>query len=289
MKQWLKYILIFLGLICFSSCRDKELDMTVMRQTLYEDAVITAVTAEDAWNVTIVQDDNRTFVELEYSAFLEEYLQVRMDGQELKIGFSSHLNLPGNTVMSATIHTASVQKLCFAEAVTAVLEGDFPATALAMELKDASTCKGGHFTGRAELTLKDASTMVDFTFDGLSCILEAEDAAVFKGVLNIGESLNIKITEASRMTTYGGYAPRADVEVSDASSLNMLETEVEWMNITVKDSSEASVFVTGTLEGSVKSASVLYYQGNPIVNVDCDDSSTVQPLSTFKHQLSTFN
>lgn len=281
MKQGLKYILIFLGLMWFSSCRDKELDMTVMHQTLYEDAVITAITAEDAWNVTVVQDDDRSFVELEYSAFLEEYLQVRMDGQELRIGFSNHLNLPGNTVMNATIHTASVQKLCFAEAVTAVLEGDFPETSLTMELKDASTCKGGNFTGRTELTLKDASRMVDFNFDGQSCVIEAEDASVFKGVLNIEESLNIKIAEASRMTTYGGYASRADVEVSDASSLNMLETEVKWMNITVKDISEASVFVTGLLEGSVKSASALYYQGNPDVNVDCDDSSTIQPLSTF--------
>ena len=260
-KQSIFWIII--GLMLFSSCRDKDLDMTVLHKTLFDGAAITEITAEDAWNVTIVQDAEKSFVELEYSAFLEEYLRVVKEGPELKIGFSRYLNLPANTVKNAIVHTASVQKLDFSEAVTALLVGDFPAAMLEMELDDAVTCKGGSFGGVANLKLNDASTMVDFCFNGLFCSLELDDASVFKG-----------------LTTYGGTTPEAIVGVRDASHLNMVKTAVTNMHINVSEASEACVNVSGTLSGTVTGVSKLFYQGNPIINVDCDDLSTFEPLST---------
>lgn len=272
-----KIILFIIGLMVFSSCREKELDMTLVQKTVYEDATITAVTVKDAWDVTVVQDE-RTYVELEYSACLEEYLRVIMDAQKLEIGFSAHLNLPYNAEMKAIVHTPSVEKLHFSDAVSAILEGVFPETNLKVELSDASTCKGGRFTGKADLDLSDAAKMVDFDFEGETCSVKLSDASTFKGTLSVTDQMDIVVKDASHLTTYGGHAPQAEVEVSDASSLNMLETEVDVMHIIVKDASEASVNVTGTLEGTVNDASKLHYKGTPTLNVTCDETSTIRPL-----------
>lgn len=272
-----KYLVLLLGLLTFVGCREKELDMTLVQKTLYEDATITSVTATDAWNVTIVQDE-RTYVELEYSAFLEEYLKIQMESYEFSIGFYRHLYLPTNTVMNATIHTSSVEKLQFSDATRAILEGVFPESNLTIELSDAATWKGGRFTGKADLDLSDAAKMVDFDFEGETCSVKVSDASTFKGTLSVTDQMDIVVEDASHMTTYGGHAPQAEVEVSDASSLNLLETEVGTMHITVKDASEASVFVTHTLEGTVKDASKLYYKGTPSLNVICDETSIIRSL-----------
>ncbi len=261
----------------FAGCREKELDMTLVQKTVFDGAIIKDITAEDAWDITVVQDE-QTYVELEYSAFLEEYLRVTMEARELKIGFSRYLNLPGNTVMRAVVHTPSVENLHFSEAVKATLQGEFSGDLLTIILDDAATCKGGRFTGKVDLELSDASKMVDFDFEGETCSVKVSDASTFKGNLLVADRLDIVVEDASHLTTYGGYAPRAEVEVSDASSLNMLETEVGMMHITVKDASEASVNVSGTLEGTVKDASELYYKGNPTLNVTCDDTSIIRPL-----------
>lgn len=272
-----KIVILFIGLLPFFGCREKDLDMTLIQKTVFEDATITAITVKDAWNVTVVQDE-QTYVELEYSAFLEEYLKIAMEAQELSIGFYRNLYLPSNTVMNATVHTGSVEKLRFSDATKAVLEGVFPDTDLTVELSDAATCKGGRFTGKADLELSDAAKMVDFDFEGETCSVTLSDASTFKGTLLVIDHLDIVVEDASHMTTYGGAAPQAEVEVSDASSLNLLETEIGTMHITVKDASEASVFVTNALEGSVKDASELYYKGNPTLNVDCDEASIIRPL-----------
>lgn len=277
----MKRILYLLIVVLFtlSSCRDKDLDMTLMSKTIYEGAVINEITASDAWHVTVIQDEN-TFVELEYSAFLEEYLRVTNSDSELKIGFSRSLNIPSNTVMNATVHTPSLQKVHLSEAVSAVLDGHFPEASLTMELEDAATCKGGDFSGRADVKLSSASTLVDCYFHGPLCNIELDDASVFKGWFT-EDSLFVKLNGASRLTTYGGVVGGANVEVSEASSLNMLQTYISrMMFIVVQDASEASIAVTrpAILEGFVMNASALHYQGNPILDVACDATSTLSPL-----------
>lgn len=275
-----KYCLtLLLGLLAFVGCREKDLDMTLMSKTIYEGAVINEITASDAWHVTVIQDEN-TFVELEYSAFLEEYLRVTNSDSELKIGFSRSLNIPSNTVMNATVHTPSLQKVHLSEAVSAVLDGHFPEASLTMELEDAATCKGGDFSGRADVKLSSASTLVDCYFHGPLCNIELDDASVFKGWFT-EDSLFVKLNGASRLTTYGGVVGGAKVEVSEASSLNMLQTYISrMMFIVVQDASEASVAVTrpAILKGFVMNASTLHYQGNPILDVGCDATSTLSPL-----------
>ena len=159
-------IIAFLGLIAFTACKkEKEPDMTVMDKILYENAVMNEITAEDAWCVQVIQD-SISYVELKYSAFLEEYLQVTLEGVSLHISLNKSVNMPNNTVMNAIVHTPEVHKIHFSEAVTASVDGRFPETALTLVLEDASTCRGGHFFGSADIKLSDASKCVSSALKG---------------------------------------------------------------------------------------------------------------------------
>lgn len=267
-----------IGLLLCTACHEKDLDMTVRQKTLYEGLEFNEITAEDAWCVIVLHDAEESYVELEYSAFLEDYMKVQLDGNSLFIGFTRYLNLPNNTVMNATIHTPSVQSIHFSDAVTAALDGQFPETALTFELEDAATCRGGHFYGNAELKLSDAATCVEFYFEGTDCKVELEEASVFKGSLNVSGDLTMDINEASRLTNYWGEINRAEVKVSDASFLNMATCFINSMNIEVNAASEATVNVVETLEGSVLNVSKLYFSGNPTLNVNCDETSIVQQV-----------
>lgn len=269
--------LLMLGLIFLLGCRDKELDMTVLQKTLYEDALINEIAAEDAWNITILQDE-KTFVELEYSAFLEDYLKVQLEGSSLFVGFTRHLYFPGNTVMNATIHTPMVHKLSFSDAVFAALDNLNLETNLSLELEDAASCRGGHFKGDALIKLSDASTCAELYIEGRDCTVELEDASVFKGSLNASRLLTLTVMDASRLTEYWGEINQVEAVVSDASYLNMATSWINKMYIEVDDASEATVNVVESLEGTVHDASKLYYSGNPTLNVDCDETSTLQQV-----------
>ncbi len=262
----------------FSACnKDKEPDMTVLNKTLYENAAMTEISAEDAWCVKIIQD-TVSYVELEYSAFLEAYLKVTLDGTSLHIGLNQSISMPNNTVMNATVHTLEVHKVHFSDAVTAAMDGVYSQTPFTLVLEDASTCRGGHFYETADLKLSGASKCVEFYFEGTNCKAEVEDASDLKCSLNVSGDLDMTVTGGSHVINYWGEINRAHVTVTDASFLNMATNWINQMHIDVKSASEATVNVTETLEGSVQDASKLYYYGNPSVNVECDDSSILQQL-----------
>ena len=268
---------ILAGLLLFTACRDKKLDMTVMHKTLYDGATMNEITVKDAWEVSIIQD-SVSYVELEYSAFLEDYLKVQLEGSSLSIGFSNHLYFPNNTVMYATIHTPTVHKLSFSDAVFAALDNLNLETDIVLELEDASSCRGGHFKGDALIKLSDASTCAELYIEGRDCTVELEDASVFKGSLNVSHLLTLTVEDASRLTEYWGEINRAEVEVSDASFLNMATSWINRMTIKVSDASEATVNVVEALEGTVHDASKLYYSGDPILNVNCDETSILEQV-----------
>ena len=266
---------LFVVLMVLSSCREKDLDMTSVQKTLYEGATMNEITVEDAWEVKVIQDEN-TFVELEYSAFLEDYLKVQLNGSALFIGFTRHLYFPSNTVMQATIHTPTVHKLSFSDAVFAALDNLNLETDIVLELEDAASCRGGHFKGDALIKFSDASTCAELYIEGRDCTVELKDASVFKGNLNVSRLLTLSVEDASRLTEYWGEIDQAEVKVSDASHLNMATSWINRLSIDVDDASEATVNVVELLEGTVHDASKLYYSGDPVLKVDCDETSIIQ-------------
>lgn len=251
--------------------------MTVLHKNLFDGANITEINVSDAWNVTIVQDEQTSGVELEYSAFLEDYLNVKLTGFSLNIGFTTHLNLPNNTVMNAVIHVKTLEKLDVKEAVQVTLNSDFSGENIDIQLDEASVCRGGSFTGNAKITINDASQLVDFIVIGNLCEMEIKDASAFKGNLT-ADSLFIQMGDASRLITYGGQVQRMQMDLDDACLLNMVYTPVNEAFVNLESASEATLQVNTLLQGSLKEASVLYYEGNPIIDLDCDTSSSFGPL-----------
>ncbi len=279
-RRYFYGILFLLGALLMPSCKDKTLDMTVLTKTLYEDAVIDEFHVEDAWQVTIVQDSSKKGVELEYSAFLEEFLKIVKEGSALDIAFTQRLNLPSQTVKNATVYVPSLRKLVLEEEASAALQGEFYGNKLEVTQKDKSTLRGGSYFGSLTMALSDASKVVDFTVAGDSCGMSLEDASVFKGTLTASTLLDLQIKDESRLTTYGGNTPTTIINMSNKAFLNMTQTVVDEMFIEMSSSSEANVRVVSSLEGVLRDTSVLYYQGNPVLNVDCDTTSHLLPLTT---------
>ena len=266
-----------------TGCQEKELDMTVVKETAYQEYDIHSIRVNDAWNFTIVQDDGPSFVELEYTAFLEEYMHIQYEDDSFFFYLGPHPKLPYNTILNATIHTNYLRALSLNKAATAVLEGDFATPSLQVELDGASVCKGGVFSGeKASLVLNDASQWVDFSFDGQCCSVSLDGASFFKGKPTVTDSLLISLDEASWMTMYGGSAPAVNVNANKASSINMTQTEVDRLQLSLSKSSEAYVNVRDSLQGTLREASSLYYHRHPglVLSIDLDESSHLSPLDS---------
>ena len=273
----IKSILILCVTLCFvTSC--KKVDMTLVQKTVFENASITQIKASDAWSVTVVADTS-TYVELDYSAYLEESLRVQMEGNELQIGFKDHTYPVIGSAYRATVHVARIEKIDADDAAKIQCDGEFTGSNLDIELSDAAQCNNLVFTGQTcDIKMEDASVFTGFQFDGSSCKAELADASQFNGVIKVIEQLDVELDDASRFVNKGGETALANIKVRDASRLNIVETLVNEMHVEITDGSEATVWVDGLLEGWVRDASTLYYKGHPQMQVDCSDGSFLRPI-----------
>lgn len=273
----IKSILILCVALCFvTSC--KKVDMTLVQKTIFENASITQIKVTDAWRVTVIADTS-TYVELDYSAYLEESLKVQMEGNELQIGFKDYTYPVIGSAYRATVHVAQIEKLDADDAAKVQCEGEFTGDDLVIELSDAAQCSGLVFTGRnCNIKMEDASVFTGFQFAGNTCKAELEDASQFNGEIKVTEQLDVELDYASRFVNKGGETALANIKVHDASRLNIVETLVNEMHVDITDGSEATVWVDGLLEGWVKNLSTLYYKGHPQLEVECGDGSFLRPI-----------
>ena len=274
----IKTILILCVALCFVTSCKKEVDMTLMQKTVLENADIRQIEVSDAWLVTVIAD-SCNFVELEYSAYLEPGLDIKMEGSELAIGFTGNVYPAINSVFRASVHTNRIEKIEVEDATTINFMGTFEGDQLTLELSNSSVCNGLHFTGEhCEIKLDNASKLLDFLFDGPSCKVELHDASQFNGQIHAREALHIDLEDASRFVNKGGQTAQADIKVKHASLLNMVETQVQEMHVELVGTSEATVWVYPLLRCTLTDASTLYYKGNPQLQVNCDESSEIVPL-----------
>ena len=259
------------------SCKE-ELDMNILQKPMYDGVVFDEVSVDDAWQVTIIQDNEKTGVMLEYSAFLEPYIKALNAGSRFELGFTRRLNLPFNTVMSATVYVPALKKLSLDDASSVNLEGEFPGQALEVVMDNAALLRGGSFAGDASLRLDNASTIVEFAVDGDHVQLQLDNASVFKGNLRAATLLQLEEDHASRATLYEGDSPKATLRLNNTSFLNMVPVRVEEMEAELDNASEASVNTVHQLNGTVNNVSKLFYEGTPALMVECDDTSLCQPL-----------
>jgi hypothetical protein len=275
----LKPILIICATICcLVSCK-KEVDMTLKQKTLFENADIRDIEVVDAWPVQVVYDSVNTFVEVEYSAYLENYLKINMDGGKLHVGFTGKVYAESGSIFKATVHTSAIENIEVNNAATLAFEGSFTGDRLKVTLDDASVCNGLVFSGEeSEIKMEAASLMTGFQFVGENCTATLEDASQFNGEIQASESITIYLCDGSRFVNKGGLTQQANLHLTDASLLNMAETQVNTMEVELSGAAEATVHVTDRISGILTEASTLYYKGHPQLEVDCSDGSQLIPF-----------
>ena len=276
----IKTILILCVALCFTTSCKKEVDMTLMQKTLFENADIRQVEVGDAWQVTMVAD-SVTFVELSYSAYLESYLKAKMEDTKLEIGFISSVHPASNSVFRATVHTNRLEKLEAKEAAQVQCNGifNFQGQKLELHLSEAANCNGLTFMGlTCNVELEDASLLTGFTHHGSVFNATLKDASQFNGEILASQLLEINLSDASRFVDKGTETELTRIHLSDASLLNMAETQSNIMEVEIASGSEATVQVTDFLRGTVQDASTLFYKGHPQIDVDCSDDSQLVPF-----------
>ena len=276
----IKTILILCVALCFATACKKEVDMTLTQKTVLENADIREIEVADAWQVNVVADSS-TYVELEFSAYLEPYLKTKMDGNQLEIGFSGNVRPVINSEFRATVHTNKIEKIEAEDASKLSFTGQFSATrdSLILHLEDASVCTGLNYSGHeCKVVIEDASQFLGFHITSTNGEVKMSDASTCKGTFDTQFHLVANLSGASRLITFGGAAPYGMIQLQDASLVNMVQTEVGDMHVDLSGASEATVNVSDHMEGTLTEASTLYYKGHPQLNIDCSEDSQLIPF-----------
>ena len=278
----IKTILILCVALCFATSCKKEVDMTLVQKTLFENADISEIYIFDGWEVTIVAD-NHSYVELEYSAYLEPGLKVEMEEDaRLEIGFTSNVNPVIGSVFKAIVHTTEKEALSIRanNASVITMEGPFELESLfRIELIDASVCNGLKVSAEScDVLATGASQLLGVDFQGKDCVLLVTKSSACKGRFDVEQSLNASAVISSQIIVLGGSIPSAVLEGKDEGTINMAQVEVNDLHVNLAGGSEATVNVTGSMSGFLSSASTLYYKGHPQIDINCSEDSQLIPF-----------
>ena len=274
----IKTIFILCVALCFVTSCQKEVDMTLVQKTLFENADIREIEISDGWQVTVVAD-SCTYVELAYSAYLEPYVKAKMNNNRFELGFMLKTFNAINSEFRATVHLSQLEKIDAKTASKVKFIGTYNGERLYVNLSDASTCNALTYTGdKCEIVMDAASKLLDFQFEGATCIATLTKSSQFNGRIHATELLNVSLSGNSRFVNRGGETARAEIKLHEGSLLNMVETQVNKLYAELSEASEATVWVVEYLRATLNDASTLYYKGNPQKDLVCHDNSEVRPL-----------
>lgn len=278
MKSILKTTAFALCIILLASCKKDELDMTVLQKTVLENSDFTCIKAERSWQIEIVQDE-KCFVELEYSAYLDSYLKCTAANRVLEIGFTVSDNLVSGTVNKAKIHIIDFESLELTGACKVSVNGSFGKSFRALLDKE-SSCVGGTFLSGGNISLKGASSMKDYSGEGPFEITMDEDSH-FVGNLSFPNAESQFSVSANNHSTFVNQSDcsveNAEIQVADNSLINMALTEIKAsVKVEIESNSEATIKVKNgaNLMGKVVESSTLYHYGNPVFAPDFVSDAT---------------
>lgn len=277
----LKPILILCVALCFATSCKKDPDMTLVQKTVYENNDLSLFHLDNGWEVTFIYDSLKSFVELDYSAYLEEYVHVWDTNGWLSIGFNKPVYKPSGSVFKAKVHTSEREHLYMKanNASVITMEGLFELEDVNMDLLNGSVCNSFEVTSQScGIQLTYGSQLYGVNFNGTNCTVYAHKESSCKGYFNVEQSFITGVGISSQLIVFGGYMPSASIEVKEAGTINMVQAEVKDMNVYLDGVSEATVNVTETMSGFLLSASTLYYKGHPQIDVDCSEDSQLIPL-----------
>ncbi len=101
---------------------------------------------------------------------------------------------------------------------------------------------------------------------------DASEANV-SGFSNMGE-LEINLNDASELKLVGE-AVLLTANIKDASQVNAFDFTAQTCIVDLKDASDLDIYCTDLIEGTLKDASTLRYQGNPVITATTSDASDI--------------
>ena len=230
----IKTILILCVALCFATSCQKEVDMTLVQKTVFEDADIHLINVDDGWEVTFVYDSLKSFVELEYSAYLEEYVSVKETNEWLTIGFNNKINPLSGSVYKATVHISQKEHLYLRADNASIItfDGVFEVEDMNIELLNASICNSLEVTSQScGIDLTYGSQMYGVNFNGTNCSVYAHKGSYCKGYFNVEQSFTSGVGISSQLIVFGGSMPSASIEVKDEGIINIVQAEVKDMYV----------------------------------------------------------
>lgn len=264
-----------LMLFSLNACR-KEADMSLMQSNMLENSVIQGLNVDDQWSVTVVQSDGDNHVELEYSAYLKDDIEVSMDGDVLNVGLKSSAVYYHETILKAVVYAKSIDRITISDESRVDLKGVFVSDSIHVELSDASVLTADTILAtKASLNLKDKSNVGPFCFIGTTCLADLSEASNLLANIEAAQNMEVSLKNQSKFVNFSGKTETVSLSMSDASNANFVRTEVSQMNVEMQTNSTATVWVTDVLSGSVADASTLYYKGSPTIDLEISDDSEV--------------
>ena len=254
--------------------------MTLVQKTVLENSDIRQIEVSQAWQVNVIAD-SVTFVELEYSAYLEPYVKAKMENSRLEIGFTGRVYPTSGSVFKAKIHTPHLNRINALEASVVDFQGRLSSDhdTLNVIVKDASVCSGLHIGGKHNyFTVDNASKLIGCQIKGTNNLLALSNAAVCKGSFETNFIFYAILEQASNLVTLGGTTPYGKIVLRDGCLANIVNTEIRELNAVLSGGSEATVNATDSITGNLTETSTLYYKGHPQLKVECDESSNVHPI-----------
>jgi hypothetical protein len=184
------------------------------------------VTQGDTYSVVITIDDN-----------LEQYLEVRVDGDTLQVGFDRNGPFAmRNTTMRAQITMPELTGITSSGASQVRVSGFLSDKDLRVDVSGASTVRGQIDTG----------------------------------------DLNADVSGASRLELTG-QGQDGNITVSGASQANLGDFRMESVTVEASGASRAEVYASGRLDAEASGASTVLYSGDPTLGrTNTSGASTIR-------------
>lgn len=254
---WSIVVLFVVSTLLLSACVSSLQAITggvVTQEVEFDD--FQAVEVNDAFHVEIRQgNEYRVSIEIDEASL--PYLEVNTSGDTLQIGLRPRMDFflwNFNSTLRAEITMPTLVGVTAHDASRVNVSGFSTDEDARFEVSDASSLKGEINTGDTWLSAADASEIV----------LEGDRGDV-----------EIEVNDASHLTLVGE-GQNAKILAANASHVDLSDFAVEDAKIEVRDASNVTVDVRGTLDAEAHDASHITYTGDPTLGtIDSRDASSI--------------
>lgn len=211
-------------------------------------AVKVVITDSTTDKITIEADDN-----------LIDMLEIKADGETLKIGYKKAISNISNTHVTVTVPAnGKIRSLDASSASSIVSQVGLQADDFAMETSSAAKIEATVKANTCSIETSSASK-VAAQVTATSCKMEASSASKIVAQI-VAKSCNVEASSAAKISLTGS-SEKCSVDLGSASKLDASEFIVADYTLDTNSGSSASINCTRKLVASASSGSSIRYSG----------------------------